>query len=385
MLQGFDYLAHNQEVMAVWDSYNKRNPIRVPIIWGMNTRYTMLNEIANPRKITYEQYFDDPAIMLERLLEHQEFIRMNVRQDAEMGLPSDGWHVWVDFQNTAEAAWFGCKVKYCADQVPDTEPLLTDSNKYMLLDAGIPDPFAGGIMAKNWEFYNYMLRAKHNGFTWRGRPLISVTPEGLTTDGPLTIACNLRGTTSFFMDLLDDTDYAMALLGYVTEATIARIKAFRAQLGMPAKAENFFFADDSIQLISNETYRKVVYPFHKRLVDEFASGGDNRVHLCGDASRHFVYMRDTLGIKSFDTGFPINLGIVRQQLGPDVEILGGPSVPFLKWATPTEVRAEVRRILTSGVMDGKRFILREANNLAPDIPLANLAAMYDAGREFGRY
>ena len=44
-----------------------------------------------------------------------------------------------------------------------------------------------------------------------------------------------------------------------------------------------------------------------------------------------------------------------------------------------------RDILTSGIMEGGRFILRDANNLAPRTPEANLAAMYRACLERGRY
>mgnify|MGYP005871400093 FL=1 len=53
--------------------------------------------------------------------------------------------------------------------------------------------------------------------------------------------------------------------------------------------------------------------------------------------------------------------------------------------TPRAVRAEARRILQSGVMDGGKFVLREGNNLAPFTPVANVAAMYAACKEFGRY
>ena len=49
-------------------------------------------------------------------------------------------------------------------------------------------------------------------------------------------------------------------------------------------------------------------------------------------------------------------------------------------ATPQQVRDEVRRILTGGVLAGGRFVLREGNNLAPHTPLANTEALYHAGR-----
>jgi hypothetical protein len=36
-------------------------------------------------------------------------------------------------------------------------------------------------------------------------------------------------------------------------------------------------------------------------------------------------------------------------------------------------------------MAGGRFILREANNLAPGTPIANVVAFYEAAKEFGQY
>jgi hypothetical protein len=36
-------------------------------------------------------------------------------------------------------------------------------------------------------------------------------------------------------------------------------------------------------------------------------------------------------------------------------------------------------------MDGGRFILQEANNLPPCVPLANLAAVYETCLEYGQY
>ena len=44
-------------------------------------------------------------------------------------------------------------------------------------------------------------------------------------------------------------------------------------------------------------------------------------------------------------------------------------------ATRAQVREEVRRILTGGVLEGGGFQLREGNNLAPKTPLANTKAM----------
>ena len=109
------------------------------------------------------------------------------------------------------------------------------------------------------------------------------------------------------------------------------------------------------------------------------------MHLCGDATRHFPMLRDELNVMSFDTGFPVDHGRLRQTLGPDVEILGGPEVTLLRHGTPEAVYERTRAILQSGVMEGGRFILREGNNLPPCCPEANLEAMYRACLDHGWY
>ncbi len=215
-------------------------------------------------------------------------------------------------------------------------------------------------------------------------PIHSVTPRP-GHRWPLTVACNVRGATEFMTDLAADPEYAWEMLDFITEATIRRIHAYRRRLGLPLKTAGWGFADDSIQLISTRMYEAMVLPFHRRLVETFSEGGPIGIHLCGDSTRHFQYLRDTLNVQSFDTGYPIDFRWVREQVGPDVELKGGPSVVLLANATPEQVRQEVRRILTSGVLEGGRFVLREANNTPPDVPLASLRATYEAGREFGRY
>lgn len=385
-MREIDFAAHNAQVRQVWDAYRARRPLRVPLVFGINTRYTLLDEQANARGIGFERYFHDAQTMLEGNLQHKEWIRFHVPQDAEMGAPADGWDVHVDFQNVYEAAWFGCKLRFNEGQVPDSEPLLQDDkNKRLLFERGQPDPFSTGLMARNWEFYDYFVEQQKRGFEWLDKPLKSVTPSGLGTDGPLTVACNVRGAGEFLTDLAEDPDYALELLDFITTATINRIRAYRQRLGHPLKTPSWGFADDSLQLISTSFYREFIFPFHQRLVDAFSEGGPNGIHLCGDSTRHFAFLRDNLNIQSFDTGFPVDFTALRESVGRDVEILGGPAVPFLAQATPGEVMAETQRILESGICSGGRFVLREGNNLAPGTPLENLWAMWDAVHAFGSY
>jgi len=379
-----DWTQHNEEVKAVWQAYRDRKPIRVPFILGINPRLTMFDHPANPKNISFEQYTNDASLMLERQLEHANWVRHNIPHDIEMGLP-EKWRVYVDFQNIYEAAWFGCPVKYYEGQVPDTEPLLNDDNKRMLFDKGIPDPFTGGMQKKAFEMRDALIELTSGGYEFMARPVEIGLVPGLGTDGPMTVCCNIRGAAEFCLDLAMDTDYALELLNFVTDAIIARMSAYRDYFGLPQKDQGSGFADDSIALLSPAMYEEFILPLHRRILDAFSIGGPNSVHLCGDATRHFPMLSEKLNIKSFDTGFPVDFAWLRSTLGPDVEILGGPSVPFLQSATVEQTLAESKRILQSGIKDGGRFILREGNNLSPDVPLANIEAMYLAAKTWGRY
>ena len=61
------------------------------------------------------------------------------------------------------------------------------------------------------------------------------------------------------------------------------------------------------------------------------------------------------------------------------------TINLLLHGTPREVETETERILETGIMDGGRFVMHEANNLAPRTPVENVAAMYEGTRKYGRY
>ncbi len=361
---GYDFERHNAEVERLWADFALGKPSRVPVILGTNTRYYVLSQAANPDGLTFRQYHGNPDTMLQAQVRFADWDRHNLIQDAERGLPAEGWDVRVDFQNYYEAAWLGCPIEYVDGQVPDTTPAYADDARKREIFDLRPTPWSG-IMALNLEYYQHMLRRQNEGFEYRGRPIRSVSLNALGTDGPFTVASNVRGATEICLDLYVDPGYARELLDFITEAVIARIRAYREFLGDPVVRPSFGFADDSIQNLSTELYAEFVLPCHKKLVAAFADPAappfepatasamakagrtvrHNSIHLCGDASRHFALVQRELNVQSFDTGFPIDFGAVRRTLGPGAQINGGPTVDLLLNGTAEAIREEVRRIL----------------------------------------
>jgi uroporphyrinogen-III decarboxylase len=107
------------------------------------------------------------------------------------------------------------------------------------------------------------------------------------------------------------------------------------------------------------------------------------MHLCGNVQRHLPTLVKELNIKSFDTGYPINFNRLRGEVGEDVEIQGGVPVAELLEGSPAEIYQKTEAILGSGIRQGGKFIMKEANNLPPCVPLENLQAMYSATRQAG--
>lgn len=388
-----DFNKHNKEVKKVWEAYHNRKPYRVPVSVYGSIRNLFGNPDINKTGYTFEDFFNKPQAQIDCQLAYQKWVRYNLICDCEMGPPDAGWHISIDFQNSYEAGWMGCPLRYFTNGVPDTVEILKE-NKYKLYDLEPPHPLKGNLLGRAMEFFEYM-QDKCPQMEFEGLPVhppITIPGEG--TDGPLTVAYKLRGALEVCLDMYEDPKYFHALMNFVTENIIRRMKAIREwrwerRPDSPDKNQfrspNFGFADDAIGMISQKDYVEFVLPYHKRLVEEFSNGGPIGIHLCGDATHHFKFLKDHLRVNSFDTGFPVDHGELRQELGPEVQMTGGPTVMLLKEGTPDEIRAEVKRICESGVMEGGRFILIAANNLAPCTPIENIEALYEAGKIYGVY
>jgi hypothetical protein len=372
--------AHNAEARAVWEAFHAGRPSRPPVALGTNARFLLFNEALNPgQQLTFEAYSVDGVAMLQFQLRAAEWRADKLAPycDDPVGLP-EAFPVSVDLQTYDDAGFFGAPVVFLPGQVPDTRPILTGDKKHLLFDQGLPDPLRGGIFAQAHCLHEEMADYLAQQPTYRDRP-VRLEPFGLYTSGPLTVATALRGS-EFYLDLYTDPEYARALLDFVVEGTIARIRAQRRTFGLAEVAPDLFFADDAIQMISTEMLVEFLLPAYRKLKAGLTTAEWIKIHLCGDATRHFKVLKEELGVYEFETGYPVDFGPLRRELGPEVTIHGGPSAIFLQQATPDAVRAETERILNSGICDGGRFVLREGNNVAPGTPLANLEAMYETAR-----
>jgi hypothetical protein len=377
-----NYQRHNEEVKAVWEAYRSGKPVRVPVLLSGNSRIWVLDPALNKQGLTWEEFVSDPNVMFETQLKFRHHWANSYPQDIEMGIPEGGWSVGVEFHNVVEEAWFGSPIIYPENQVSASQPAFAGNRKWEAFEKGIPGPF-DGIFARMKEFHEHFLeKARH--FEFYSKPVSVMPPSAVGTDGPLTIANGVRGP-EIMEDILNDEEYYHRLMDFITEAVIRRIKAWREVLGLDLRPKSGGFADDAVQFLSVKTYREKVLPYHRRILSELWGEGPHSMHLCGNVQRLLPVIVKELNIHSFDTGYPIRWETLRDEIGDEVEILGGVRVGDLISCTSAEIYARSQAILESGIMRGGKFILKEANNLAPCTPIENVAAMYEAAKTFGRY
>lgn len=378
-----DYTPHNEEVRQVWQAYREGKPLRVPMILCTEMRWYLLDPKLNLAGISWEEYLNDPKIMFECCLKHAYAARHQIHyQDVILGVPDEGWVVVPFFANIIDEAWFGCQIHFMEGQAATTLPRFAGERKYEVLERGIPGPF-DGVLGKIRDYLEFFKIQAANA-EFYDRPVKVGLPQPLNFDGILTVANGIRGP-EIFEDMLEDEDYYHALMDLVTESSILRVKAWRQLCGVDPLVEKSVFADDAIQFISTSLYREKVLPYHKRFLAALYREGPHTMHLCGNVQRHLPTLVKELNVKAFDTGFPLNFSTLRDQVGDDVEIRGGVKVPDLLSCSAGEIYAKARDILTSGIKRGGKYIMAEANDLAPCVPLENLEAMYTATKEFGRY
>ncbi len=371
------------EKKQVWQAYRDRKPIRVPMMLGLNNRVGVLDRRFNSGGLDYKQIFTDPKAMLQAELLYQYVCRnrFNLFCDSDTELP-EKWNVTLQFMNTHDAEFFGCPMFFHPNELPDTTPILDDDNKRSIFDIDISSPIDRPPYSTAAEFYEFLTDYVKDK-TFLDRPINIVPPTFGGTDGPLTIAMSVRGS-DILSEMLDDPEYANQLFRFINDMCLNRWKSFCKRYNQPLECT--WMADDSIALISTDQYKEMLLPHHRYFYESIGSKpGQRFIHLCGDATRHFPTIHEELGVTSFDTGFPVDFTWLRKTLGPDVEISGGPEVGLLVSGTPDQVYARSKQILTSGIMEGGRFIFREGNNLPPNVPWANLAAMYKAVVDFGKY
>jgi len=214
----------------------------------------------------------------------------------------------------------------------------------------------------------------------------------VTSHGPYQLACDLRGTAQFLLDMSINPDFCHVLLQKVTDILVGLTDNYMKAGGeyfdmieLPgddyASNENLIFSPGMFQTFIKPCIARMVETIRKHRPDIKIM-----VHSDGAVDALIPDFID-LGIDVLHPLEPVtgvNTTEVKQKFGNDISFLGGIDITHAMPGSTDDVHTEVDRCLRD-LAPGGGYILSPSNHLQEDVPPQNVIELYRYAREMGTY
>lgn len=200
------------------------------------------------------------------------------------------------------------------------------------------------------------------------------------------------GLQNFFMALIQEPQFADALMERITDIYIESCNNYLDELGEYLHV--FTFWDDVCGqdgwLIRPDLYRKMIKPKQRRLVEAIKKKTDAKLfyHSCGAT---FELVPDLIDL-GFDILNPVQVSArgmdtrhLKQEFGKDIVFWGGVDTQHvLPFGKPQEVVDEVKRRIDD-LAPGGGFVFATVHNIQAFVPPENIVAAFDTALDYGIY
>ncbi len=201
------------------------------------------------------------------------------------------------------------------------------------------------------------------------------------------------GLENFLIALITEPQFADRMMGQITEIYIESCKNYLEQVGEYLQV--FTYWDDVCGqdgwLISPDIYREMIKPKQRRLLEVIKSKTDAKVyyHSCGAV---FDLIPDLINL-GFDILNPVQVSArgmdtkrLKETYGKDIVFWGGgvDTQRVLPFGRPDEVKDEVRQRIDD-LAPGGGFVFAAVHNIQALVPPENIATMFEAALEHGKY
>ncbi len=202
----------------------------------------------------------------------------------------------------------------------------------------------------------------------------------------------MRGFEDWYVDTALNPDLLGALMDVILEYNLAVTEQALNLVG--GDIDIFFFGDDiatqSGLMISPSTYRELIKPRQEKMFGFVHDHTDAKIlyHTCGSV---YSLLEDFIDI-GVDIINPVQVSAadmdtarLKAEFGDRLSFWGGiDTQSVLPNGTTEDVRAEVERRIAD-LAPGGGYVLNSVHNIQPDVPPANVIAMYDHGKKVGTY
>ncbi|KAA6300058.1 MAG: Uroporphyrinogen decarboxylase [Candidatus Ordinivivax streblomastigis] len=279
----------------------------------------------------------------------------------------------IDFDDASIAEAIGAKVIFRDDDpaiVNEEYPVLKDLRD--VYDLEVPDPLKAGRLCEWLEATRTLVDAIGDHVFVMGR----------ADQGPFSIACMLRGTTQFMMDLLiEDPELIADVLEYCRKVSAVFAKA---QKDAGAHATSIGDALAGPNLIDPDLYRAFALEPEKRLVQEVQNYGiPFSIHICGKTNDIIADM-GTTGAKILEVDWQLDMSHARKSVPLSTVLMGNinPSFPLVL-GTPDDVDKAVKQVIEQ--TKGQGLFVSSGCAMGRNTPPENFRALIAAARKYGYY
>ena len=204
----------------------------------------------------------------------------------------------------------------------------------------------------------------------------------------------IRSAAEWYMSLSARRDYVYHVFERQTAINLANLERIYQAVGDCAAVAYLTGADFGTQngpLVAPKTYRELFLPFHQQINDwvHKHTTWKTFIHSCGSV---FDLIEDFIAA-GFDIMNPVQCSAahmdpeeLKRKFGERITFWGGgvDTQCTLPFGSPDDVRREVReRLKLFG--PGGGFVFNAVHNIQPQVPVANVLAMYETALNCGRY
>ncbi len=219
----------------------------------------------------------------------------------------------------------------------------------------------------------------------------AVVGRAVDSYGPLERCSQLRGTEKYMMDMVTDPEFCRTLIDRVTDVLCRLLDIYLDAVGPYLDVIELPGDDYAAQhpLISPRFFDKYYKPAWQRMINLVREGAPQckiLFHSDGNMVLLLPALVD-LGIDIFHCLEPlpeVDMRAVKDRFGDNLCFWGAIDVKTSLQEDVPAVEAEVRERLRV-LAPGGGYVVAPANHVQPDVPAANLVALYRLARELGTY
>lgn len=219
-----------------------------------------------------------------------------------------------------------------------------------------------------------------------------VVARQVISHGIFQTACDLRGTAEFLVDLVDNEDFAIALLDRITTTIAGLMDSYLTVCGSMIdmiELPGDDYASNENLLFSPRMFREFIKPRVQTLVGVVrAHNPAIKVMLHSDGMiQPLVGDFIDIGIDVVHPLEPVpalDQAAIKREYGDRLSFVGGIDISHAMRGSVDDVRREAQTRITQ-LGPGGGYLVAPSNHLQADVPPENVVALYEAVREFGQY